>query len=236
MTSPFEARLEKAGLTLSSDQLAQFETYRKLILERNAKIDITAITEDREIDNKHFIDSLSIFRNIEPPSHARVMDMGTGGGFPGIPMKIFDPSMEVTLVDSLKKRIDFLKTVVDELGLEGVRCIHARAEDFLQDPEERESFDLVVSRAVAPMPTLVEYCLPGVKIKGVFIAMKGPAGKEEVRKAAHAISLLGGRIETVDEFTWTEDEYRRTLIQIRKEKPSPQKYPRGQGKARKSPL
>lgn len=236
MNKGFVDRLAKAGLDLTPQQLDLFEDYRTLIKEWNERIDITAITEDREVDNKHFIDSLSVFRQVRVPSHARVMDMGSGGGFPGIPMKIVDPSLEMTLVDSLKKRVDFLQEVVGRLGLEGVRCIHARAEDFLRDPGERESFDLVVSRAVAPLPTLLEYCLPGVKIKGQFIAMKGPGGREEVSQADRAIQVLGGRLKEVDSFSWTEEGYQRSLVVIEKIKESPKKYPRGQGKARKSPL
>lgn len=236
MDASFADRLEKAGLTLSPHQMNLFEAYRALIKEWNAKIDITAITEDREIDNKHFIDSLSIFRQIKTPSQARVMDMGSGGGFPGIPMKIYEPGLEMTLVDSLKKRVDFLREVIDCLGLEGIRCIHARAEDLLRDPKERESYDLVVSRAVAPLPTLLEYCLPGVKINGQFIAMKGPGGQEEVIQSDRAIKTLGGHLERVDRFLWTEDNYQRTLVLIQKVKETPEKYPRGQGKPRKNPL
>lgn len=236
MDASFADRLEKAGLTLSPHQMNLFEAYRALIKEWNAKIDITAITEDREIDNKHFIDSLSIFRQIKTPSQARVMDMGSGGGFPGIPMKIYEPGLEITLVDSLKKRVDFLREVVDRLGLEDIRCIHARAEDLLRDPKERESYDLVVSRAVAPLPTLLEYCLPGVKINGQFIAMKGPGGQEEVIQSDRAIKTLGGHLERVDRFLWTEDNYQRTLVLIQKVKETPEKYPRGQGKPRKNPL
>ena len=236
MDASFADRLEKAGLTLSPHQMDLFEAYRALIKEWNAKIDITAITEDREIDNKHFIDSLSIFRQIKTPSQARVMDMGSGGGFPGIPMKIYEPGLEMTLVDSLKKRVDFLREVIDRLGLEGIRCIHARAEDLLRDPKERESYDLVVSRAVAPLPTLLEYCLPGVKINGQFIAMKGPGGQEEVIQSDRTIKTLGGHLERVDRFLWTEDNYQRTLVLIQKVKETPEKYPRGQGKPRKNPL
>lgn len=236
MDASFADRLEKAGLTLSPHQMDLFEVYRALIKEWNAKIDITAITEDREIDNKHFIDSLSIFRQIKTPSQARVMDMGSGGGFPGIPMKIYEPGLEMTLVDSLKKRVDFLREVIDRLGLEGIRCIHARAEDLLRDPKERESYDLVVSRAVAPLPTLLEYCLPGVKINGQFIAMKGPGGQEEVIQSDRAIKTLGGHLERVDRFLWTEDNYQRILVLIQKVKETPEKYPRGQGKPRKNPL
>ena len=236
MDASFADRLEKAGLTLSPHQMDLFEAYRALIKEWNAKIDITAITEDREIDNKHFIDSLSIFRQIKTPSQARVMDMGSGGGFPGIPMKIYEPGLEMTLVDSLKKRVDFLREVIDRLGLEGIRCIHARAEDLLRDSKERESYDLVVSRAVAPLPTLLEYCLPGVKINGQFIAMKGPGGQEEVIQSDRAIKTLGGHLERVDRFLWTEDNYQRTLVLIQKVKETPEKYPRGQGKPRKNPL
>lgn len=232
----FIDRLAYENIELSSEQIDLFEKYRDLILEWNERIDITAITEDKEIDEKHFIDSLSVFRHIEIPSHAKLVDIGTGGGFPGVPMKIFDPSVDLTLVDSLNKRIVFLEEVIDKLSLTSAQAIHARAEEIFRKEEYREKFDIAVSRAVAPLPTLLEYCLPAVKVGGIFLAMKGPSVDEEIRISQPALDALGGKIVEVDEFELTESKYQRSIILVKKVKASPKKYPRGQGKPKKKPL
>lgn len=232
----FIDRLAYENIELSSAQIDLFEKYRDLILEWNERIDITAITEDKEIDEKHFIDSLSVFRHIEIPSHAKLVDIGTGGGFPGVPMKIFDPSVDLTLVDSLNKRIVFLEEVIDKLSLTSAQAIHARAEEIFRKEEYREKFDIAVSRAVAPLPTLLEYCLPAVKVGGIFLAMKGPSVDEEIRISQPALDALGGKIVEVDEFELTESKYQRSIILVKKVKASPKKYPRGQGKPKKKPL
>lgn len=229
-------RAKYCKLDLSDFQLNQFEKYRELIKEWNQKIDITAITEDKEIDEKHFLDSLSLTKLSIPYSGKNLIDIGTGGGFPGIPIKIWNPNIKITLLDSLNKRIVFLNEVIKELELAESKAIHARAEEAFRDKKHREKYDIAVSRAVAPLPTLLEYCLPAVKNGGVFIAMKGPGGDEELENAKNAVEILGGKIKSVEHFTWTESKYERTIIVIEKIKSTPKLYPRGQGKPRKNPL
>ncbi len=232
----FAAKLDRENLSLSDRQLKLFEDYRTLIKEWNDRIDITAITEDKEIDEKHFIDSLLIFRGLRIPLNAKVADIGTGGGFPGIPMKIYDNSIQLTLIDSLNKRITFLDEVIKQLRLTNTQAIHARAEEIFKQEEHRDQYDYAVSRAVANFPTLLEYCLPAVKVGGHFLAMKGPDSREEIESAKPALDALGGKIVNIDEFTFTEANYGRTIITVKKVRETPKKYPRGQGKPRKDPL
>ena len=237
--SGLRERAIKLGFTLTELQCRQFEEYRSLLLAWNNKMDLTAITEAAEIDNKHFLDSLSILRFFPEGISGRVVDIGTGAGFPSIPLKILNPTMSLTLVDSLNKRILFLKEVVHTLELADVSLFHTRAEDFLQaSPENthRESYDYVVARAVAPLPTLLEYTLPALRIGGELIAMKGPGARQEVEDAKNALAELGGEVIEIDEFTWTEQQYQRVNLRIRKERPTPNRYPRGKGKAKKRPL
>lgn len=232
----FEDRCLEVSISLSRDQLKKFARYKALIQNWNQVIDITAITDDQEIDNKHFLDSLSIFRIIKEPKHKKVLDMGTGGGFPAIPMKIYEPTLSITLLDSLKKRIDFLKLVGEDLELDKLDYIHGRAEDVFHDKKYRESYDYVVSRAVAPLPTLLEYCLPGVRLGGYFIAMKGPNIDEELALSKKALKLLGGKLLKVDSFLWTEERYERNLLLFQKVMKTPKSFPRGQAKPRKDPI
>ena len=232
----FKKRLAYEGYKLTDSQIDRFQRYRELIIEWNQRIDITAITDDREIDEKHFIDSLSLTRYIPSSEKLKVVDIGTGGGFPGIPLKIVYDNLELCLVDSLNKRIEFLSQVVKALELENVEPIHARAEDIFTKKEYREAFDIAFSRAVAPLPTLLEYCLPAVKVGGRFYAMKGPAAHEEIGLARPAFDALGGKIVQVHEFSLTESNYQRTIIEIEKIRRTPVRYPRGQGKPRKDPL
>jgi len=236
MNKRFEAYLNEAGLPLTDEQLDQFHRYRELIKAWNARIDITAITDDADIDNRHFLDSLSIFKYAKIPSGASVIDIGTGGGFPGIPMKLYDPSLRLTLLDSLNKRILFLDEVVEQLSLEHVRTLHARAEEAMRTDDHRDRYDIAISRAVAPLATLLEYCLPAVRVGGTFYAMKGPNCDEEIRLAKPALDALGGRIVATNTFDWTDEHFTRTIIAVKKLSPTPKKYPRGQGKPRKSPL
>lgn len=228
--------LESTSITLDERQKEQFQSFKDLIVAWNAKIDITAITDDAEIDNKHFLDSLTVFRKDWIPHGATVIDIGTGGGFPGIPMKIVDPTLQITLLDSLQKRISFLDAVIGGLKLQGIRAVHARAEEMARKEKYRDSYDICVSRAVAPFTTLLEYCLPYVRVGGKFIAMKGPGAQEEIENASRALQALGGKIVEVDSFTLTEEEYQRSLVIVEKVSPTPKKYPRGQGKPRKDPL
>lgn len=232
----FEDQVKALGLDLNHDQVEQFARYRKLIQAWNKKIDITNITDDQGIDQKHFLDSLTVFRLIPQDFKGKVVDVGTGGGFPGVPMKIMDPGIDLLLLDSLKKRINFLDQLVQELGLTGVETIHGRAEDLFQKDGYRESFDLVVSRAVAPLPTLLEYCLPSLNEDGSFIAMKGPKGKAELERSRHALEVLGGELIKVDQFRLGGEDIDRVLIHIRKTQSTPSKYPRGKAKPRKNPL
>lgn len=225
--------LEKENITLSEEEKDNFSKFKELLIEWNQKIDITNIEGD-EIDVKHFLDSLTIFKTGLIEDYDKVLDVGTGGGFPGIPMKIMNKTLEIDLLDSLKKRLNFLDDVIYQINLKGVNTMHGRAEDYGKDAEYREKYDIVTSRAVANMQTLSEYCLPFVKKDGYFIAMKGPKIEEELEKSKKAIKILGGQVTDVINFNLLENE--RTLIVIKKIKNTPKKYPRGQGKSRKDPL
>jgi 16S rRNA (guanine527-N7)-methyltransferase len=210
---------------------AKFYTYMELLKEWNTRINLTAITEDEEIKLKHFQDSLSILPYIEGGT---LVDVGTGAGFPGLPIAIERPDVFVTLVDSLEKRVKFLQCVVDTLGLPNVKCVHARAEDFGRDPEYREQFDYAAARAVASMPVLLEYCLPLLKNGGRFLAMKGANASEE--KFDKALDILGGRLIQKDTFTLEHSELQRCIFVVEKNRQIPSKYPRKAGLPTKKPL
>ena len=225
--------LEKENIKLNDEQIKKFEKYKELIEEWNKKIDITNIVGE-EIYTKHFLDSLTIFKTSIIKDNYKILDLGTGGGFPGIPMKIYNDTLEIDLLDSLKKRLNFLDDVIYQLDLKNVKTMHFRAEDLGKDKKFREKYDVVTSRAVANMRTLSEYCLPFVKVGGYFIAMKGPQGKKELEEAKKAIKILGGSIKDIIEFNLEDNE--RTLIVIEKIKNTPNEYPRGQGKPRKNTL
>jgi 16S rRNA (guanine527-N7)-methyltransferase len=203
------------------------------LLEWNEKMNLTAIEEEREFIIKHFIDSLSILPYLGDVRS--LIDVGTGAGFPGIPLKIAQPSLEILLLDSLEKRVGFLKTVISELKLDGIRALHLRAEDAGKEPSHREKYDAAVARAVAALPVLLEYCLPMVKRGGIFIAMKG-SSREEIEASNKALELLGGKIEEVKEFTLPCSEIKRSIIIVRKFRQTPTKYPRKAGKPSKQPL
>lgn len=226
---------EKLNIDLSDNQLKQFLRYKQLLVEWNEKINLTAITEDKEVVIKHFADSITplVFRDFKGKS---VIDVGTGAGFPGLPVKIACPEVELTLLDSLNKRINFLQCVVDELSLENVRCIHSRAEDGGRDANLREGFDVCVSRAVAPLNVLAEYDLPFVRVGGELIALKGRAAMEEIKEAEKAISLLGGEITQVEDIEIPFSDITHTLIFVQKIKQTDNKYPRKAGKITKSPI
>ena len=232
----FKELAQGFGLALSNEQLKAFNKYKNLIIEWNKVRDITNITDDMGVYIKHFMDSLTVFRLIKASSNASVVDIGSGAGFPGIPMKIYDKTIRLTMLDSLNKRVDFLKEVTAELSLEDTEAIHGRAEDVFHKAEFRENYDYAVSRALAPLPTLLEYCLPAVKPGGYFIAMKGPGHEEELKVSENALDVLGGKIEKVDHFLLGEDKQERTLLLIKKVGKCPDKYPRGLGKPRKKPL
>ena len=224
--------IEKFELNVS--QKNKFNKYLKLLQEWNNKINLTAITEKEEIELKHFYDSLTISKYIK--SGSSLIDVGTGAGFPGIPLKIKDESIKLTLLDSLNKRLIFLEEVEKELGLKNVQNIHGRAEDYGKDKKYREKYDYATSRAVARLSVLVEYLLPFVKVGGFCICMKGPNIEEEIKEAEKAIRVLGGEIEKIDNFKLENDENERNIIIIKKIKNTPKQYPRKAGIPTKEPI
>ncbi|NLN14585.1 MAG: 16S rRNA (guanine(527)-N(7))-methyltransferase RsmG [Tissierellia bacterium] len=226
----------KLGLELTDGQLNNFIKYKELLKEWNTKINITAITDDEEIDIKHFLDSLTPFTLDIFKGKQRVIDIGTGGGFPGLPLKIVNPDLDITLLDSLNKRITFLKEVIHQLNLASIQAIHGRAEELGRKEEYREGYDICISRAVASLDTLSEYCIPFVKVGGYFISMKGPDIDEELESAKNAIKILGGKVVDKKLIEIPESDIVHSLIVIEKIRKTPTKYPRGGGKPRKNPL
>lgn len=238
--SPLEELLFKScgkiDVKLDEKQIGQFMAYKDLLLEWNEKMNLTAITDEREIMLKHFADCLMLCPETDALGGKTVIDVGTGAGFPGLPLKIARPELEVTLLDSLNKRITFLNEVVSGLGIENVKCLHLRAEDGGADKNLREKFDLCVSRAVADLSVLSEYCLPFVKVGGYFISMKGPDVSEEIERAKKAVKILGGSIEEIKKTAIPGTDIVHSLVIIKKAKPTPPKYPRKAGKAKKEPI
>lgn len=230
----FEKYLEKMSISLNKEQYDQFYTYMVLLIEWNEKINLTAITEPQEIILKHFVDSLTIAKYIEEGK--TIIDMGTGAGFPGIPLKIYRNDVKVVLADSLNKRIKFLNEAIEKLQLKNIETIHCRAEELGKNKEYREKFDYATSRAVANLSTLSEYLLPFVKLNGSGIFMKTMEIDEELENAKKAIKILGGRIEKVDKFEIPESDLGRSIIIVKKEKQTPSKYPRKPGTPAKEPL
>lgn len=230
----FLEELQAMGIELTDNQLQQFLTYYEMLVEKNKVMNLTAITEFDEVMEKHFADSLSLVRVMNLNESISVMDMGTGAGFPGIPLKIAFPELKVTLADSLNKRVLFLKEVIQSLGLKEIEAIHGRAEDMARMKDYRESYDLCVSRAVANLSTLAEYCLPFVKIGGKFVSYKAGECDEEVVSAKSSIFLLGGKITDVKKFDLGESK--RAFVMIEKKEGTPKKYPRKAGMPAKSPL
>ena len=230
----FEKYLEKMSISLNKEQYDQFYAYMLLLIEWNEKINLTAITEPQEIILKHFVDSLTIAKYIEEGK--TIIDMGTGAGFPGIPLKIYRNDVKVVLADSLNKRIKFLNEVIEKLQLKNIETIHCRAEELGKNKEYREKFDYATSRAVANLSTLSEYLLPFVKLNGSGIFMKTMEIDEELENAKKAIKILGGRIEKVDKFEIPESDLGRSIIIVKKEKQTPSKYPRKPGTPAKEPL
>ena len=234
--SKFDLELEKIGITLNEQQKQQFDKYYEMLVEWNKVMNLTGITEYDEVNLKHFTDSLTIARTQEMQKVQSVIDIGTGAGFPGIPLKIAFPHLKVVLLDSLNKRIKFLDAVIEELGLENISTIHGRAEDLARDKSLRAAFDLCVSRAVANLSVLSEYCVPFVRTNGYFVSYKGKKGLEEISNAQNCMNVLGCKIEKVDDFRLEEDEAERLLIRIKKCKGTPKLYPRKAGTRSKNPL
>lgn len=224
----------KIDIEFSEEQIDKLYNYMNLLLEWNEKINLTAITEPKEVILKHLIDSVTISKFIK--SNSYVADIGTGAGFPGIPLKILREDIEVVLVDSLNKRINFLNEVIKELKLDNIKTVHARAEDFGQDKNYREKFDVVTSRAVANLSTLSEYLIPLAKVDGKCLCMKGPGADDEIKNAKNAINTLGGTITNVHVFNLPDSDIGRTVVEIEKVKNTDKKYPRKAGVPSKEPL
>lgn len=235
-TTQFENDLKKMGVTLSECQIEQFLQYYEMLAEWNEVMNLTAITEYDDVMKKHFVDSVSLIKAYDVSKESTVIDVGTGAGFPGLALKIAFPELKITLLDSLNKRIQFLNEVIEQLGLSGVETVHGRAEDFAKPGKLRESFDLCVSRAVANLSTLSEYCLPFVKVGGQFISYKSEKVTEEAAAAGNAIKLLGGSINGQIEFKLPDSDIYRNLFIIDKVKETPKKFPRKAGLPGKEPL
>ena len=225
---------KKIDVILDEEQIQKFYKYMELLLEWNEKINLTAIVEPRDVILKHFVDSLTICKELQ--KNKTLADIGTGAGFPGIPVKILRPDLDITLIDSLNKRVNFLTMVIEALKLEKIVALHGRIEDFGKNKKYREKFDYVTSRAVANLSTLSEYMIPLVKIGGKCICMKGSNIDEELKNAEKAIKTLGGKIEKVDTFLLPDTDMGRNIILIKKEKATPNKYPRKAGTPAKEPI
>lgn len=227
--------LRQLGLELSEKQIQQFLDYYSILTETNKVMNLTAITDFDEVVEKHFLDSLSVCNVYDlKKKNLRLLDLGTGAGFPGIPLKIVYPDIHFVLVDSLNKRIHFLNQVIVNLGLEKIETLHVRAEELARNSLYREQFDLCLSRAVANLSSLSEYCLPFVKQEGYFISYKSSKIDEEARQSEHAVSILGGKIEKIHKFDFCGQK--RSFVIIKKIKHTPKKYPRKAGTPSKEPL
>lgn len=233
-TDTFKRELEKLEISISEEQLEQFIRYYEMLIEKNKVMNLTAITDFDEVIEKHFIDSLNLFRFEDLKADKTIIDMGTGAGFPGIPLKIAFPNLKITLADSLNKRILFLNDVISELGLTDIDTVHGRAEDLAKDKTYRENYDICVSRAVANLSTLSEYCLPFVKIGGQFISYKSGDCDEEITNAKSAIFLLGGRLNQIQKFEINDNS--RSFVIIDKVNGTSKQYPRKAGLPSKKPL
>jgi len=227
---------EQLNIELTDEQIEKFFLYLKFLQKKNQEMNLTAIQDDEEIVVKHFLDSLIALQAINLQPSDKLIDVGTGAGFPGIPLKILYPQIKLTLLDSLKKRIKFLQELSEVLALQEIEFLHGRAEDIGKNPIYREKFDYVVSRAVAELAILSEYCLPLVKVGGSFLALKGPLGEEELNKGEKALKILGGKVEKVVKCELPFREDKRTLLLISKKQTTPKQYPRKAGTPQKKPL
>lgn len=232
----FAEKLKQNRIILTDRQIEQFNKYYELLIHWNKKVNLTALTDKDDVYLKHFYDSITPAFYFDLTKHLTICDVGAGAGFPSIPLKICFPQLEMTIVDSLKKRIDFLKMLAKKLQLENIRFYHSRAEDFGQNKKFRETFDLCIARAVARMSVLSELCLPLVKVGGKFIAMKGAKAEEELANSLQAINRLGGNVTNNYSFTLPLDAGERSIIVINKEKQTPKKFPRKPGTPQRNPI
>ena len=232
----FKDSAAKLGIDLSDLQLEQFNTYYEMLVEKNKVMNLTAITEFEEVVQKHFLDSISLIKVEKLNQDISIIDLGTGAGFPGIPLKIAFPELEICLADSLNKRVLFLNEVIEELELKKISAVHGRAEELARQKGYREQFDLCVSRAVANLSTLSEYCLPFVKVGGKFISYKANEVEEETKQAEQALEVLGGACVDIQKFQLPDSEMNRAFVIIEKKKRTPATYPRKAGTPSKKPL
>lgn len=235
----FEQGLMELNISLDATAKDRFIKFYEMLIEKNKVMNLTAITEFEEVIVKHFIDSLALVKVIPADklnSDIKIIDIGTGAGFPGIPLKIAFPHIKITLLDSLNKRIGFLKDVCEELGLEDVEFIHGRSEDYGRNPMYRETYDLCVSRAVANLATLSEFCVPFVQVGGSFVSYKAGDCGEEVAESSKAVDRMGGKVEQTIEYVVPTSDLNRVLLKIKKEKPTPKAYPRKAGTPAKEPI
>lgn len=224
------------GFSLTEQQLQQFVIYYDTLITWNQKMNLTAIEEPVEVAYKHFVDSACLLRVVPDLKQKSMIDVGTGAGFPGVPLKIMEPALDLTLFDSLNKRIIFLQELCQKLQLKDVKAVHGRAEEFGIKLEYRQQYDMATARAVARMPVLLEICLPFVKKGGIFIALKGPELENEIKESSNALKKLGGKLVDVQQFTLADGAYTRNLAVIEKIKDTPKKYPRKAGTPQKKPL
>lgn len=233
---PLRDSLDKLKIQYNDEQIEQFRSYYELLTEWNKKINLTAITGYEDVVRKHFIDSILICSLLDLNKDIRIIDVGTGAGFPGIPIKILNPDCRIVFLDSLNKRVRFLETVVDELGLDNVECIHGRAEDVSREKKYRASFDLSVSRAVANLSTLCEYCIPFLKKGGMFVSYKSDKADDEINGSENAVRTLGSEITSVKEIALPETDIVRKFVMITNKKQVSNIYPRKAGIPAKDPL